>query len=280
MAALDLNISDKDATLIKDIIQAAGIGGHRAIDMAMDLSIVHANHAPLALRMMLAYAQRQDLLGDVIHDLSGITKDLDRRTGKLAGFYPRFTLGYYKDAFNVNPETGIRYGYIKADSLHYDVVDHITFGIGKDLSYEEARKEEEKRLEARAEAIEDEVRITLAERGGSTDREYESVWDKEVEAAYAREGYADRECFIEKQVEDFNQAYQCDEPIHEFEYEGVKGRTSWLGGALHVWVFDSPEVGWYQQCSPCVPRAGNLDQPDDDGVLTYTVPKSWLREES
>ena len=142
---------------------------------------------------------------------------------------------------NQNPETGIRYGIISANSLHPDVIDNLCYGAqATDVRYEEACAD----LEA---AIRHAVSDFLSNR--------------------------QIQHLIAEAIEMFE--HECDEPIHEGKYEGVEYRTTWLGGALHVWIFESPVVGNYQQCSPCVPGAGNLDCPDLDGVVCYDVPKEW-----
>lgn len=140
---------------------------------------------------------------------------------------------------NANPTTGVRYGYISADSLHPEVLDELQ-QRGVNICYQEACEE----LEAA---------IRMAVGDFFSRRETQALVD------YALEIFE----------------YECDEPIHEGEYEGVHYRTSWLGGALHVWIFESPETGHYAECSPCVPGAGNLDCPDLNGVACYDVPKGW-----
>jgi hypothetical protein len=42
---------------------------------------------------------------------------------------------------NVNPETGIAYGYISAQSLDQDLVHNLMYDYGKDLSYQSALEE-------------------------------------------------------------------------------------------------------------------------------------------
>src|SRR5262245_27277795 len=57
------------------------------IDLMMDLSACHANGCPLKLKE-LADADEFNF----IHDIFGIQRHLDRKTGKLTGFFsPRFT---------------------------------------------------------------------------------------------------------------------------------------------------------------------------------------------
>ncbi len=179
---------------------------------------------------------------------------------------------------NTNPKTGIRYGIISANSLNQDLLHELLYHVGTDLDYMEAQKEAQAALEIEAEHIEEEVRIALAEIGGWTEREYEAAWDREVEAAYNRLGFDDREDFIESSLGREMDGYYCEEPKTAFEYQGVTGRTTWLGGAMLVWIFDSPNVSTFDLCSPCVPGACELDSPNPDGYTGYTVPNDWLAE--
>ena len=140
---------------------------------------------------------------------------------------------------NVNPETGIRYGIISANSLDGELVQDLLYYQGEDLSWKEA---------------EEEIKIAMREEGVR-----EEDWDRTLD---------DR----------LGDVY-IDEPIVEGECEGVKFRTSWLGGALHFWIFESPHIGLYSECSPCCPNAGDLDSPNDDGVECYDVPEGWRVDE-
>ena len=124
---------------------------------------------------------------------------------------------------NINKETGVRFGFISANSLHSDVVDDLIFNFGTDLDYEE----------------------------------------------YVKENPED-EC---------GDGYYNDEPDIEGEMEKVKYATSWLGGALHFWIFESPYKTQCALCSPCVPNAGDLDNVGEDYVdVAYDVPKEWRKE--
>ncbi len=147
------------------------------------------------------------------------------------------------NSVNRNPETGIRYGYISANSLHPDVVDTLCYGTqAVDKSYEAACNE----LSAS---------ISMA------------VGD------FLSRGQA--RSLIEYALEMFE--HECEEAIFEGVLDGVQYRTSWLGGALHVWIFDSLRTALFEECGPCVPGAGNLDCPSTDGVLTYDVPFDWRK---
>lgn len=148
---------------------------------------------------------------------------------------------------NRNPETGIRYGYISANSLHYDVLDALQ--AAECVQYKEALDELRHR-----------IYCALAEAG--------------VPAGEARNEVCDEA----ERVFELYYEYP-DEAIHEGELDGVKYRTSWLGGALHIWIFDSPYTGYFDECSPCVPGAGLLTSENPNGGLTYDVPKEWRDED-
>lgn len=180
---------------------------------------------------------------------------------------------------NRDPDTGTRYGYISANSLDPDVVDEMMYGSqATDLTYQQALEELKATIEREAEHIEEEALIALGEVDYAL-RHSDAAQEDAIDAAYTRRGYDDREDFIATRTEQESEHIQIDEPIHEGELDGVQYRTSWLGGALHVWAFESPHTGLYAECSPCVPGAGNLDCPDVDGVLTYDVPADWRASE-
>jgi hypothetical protein len=140
---------------------------------------------------------------------------------------------------NTNPETGVRYGIISAQSLDGDLVDEL-WQYGTDVRWENAV------AEIREAAIKE---------------DFEDV--------------TDREDAVERRIEELGNEWTDDEPIHEFKMDGVRGQTTWLGGAMMVWVFHSPFMGTYRLCSPCVPNCGNLDSPDPDGEECYDVPPEW-----
>jgi hypothetical protein len=143
---------------------------------------------------------------------------------------------------NTNPETGIRYGIISANSLKPDVVEDIRQN-GRDVRWEEASAE----LWAEVKAV-------------CKDKLFDTHSDGVADFAVDRMG----EAWI-----------YDDEPVHEFELDGVKGRTAWLGGALHVYVFESPHTGEFDLGSPCVPNACILESPNKSGFTGYDVPAEW-----
>lgn len=145
---------------------------------------------------------------------------------------------------NVNPETGIRYGILAAHNIDqdwlWDMQNH-----GRDVHFEEAKAE---------------------------------LWAsiKRVCKDYMRDG--DSDFVADQAVECLGENWEDDEPVYEFELQGVKGRTTWLGGAQMVWVFESPFTDTFKLCSPCIPGACDLNSPNPDGYVGYTVPPEWRIE--
>ncbi len=151
---------------------------------------------------------------------------------------------------NVNPETGMRYGIISANSLDPEVVDEIQ-SKGRDVHYEEALKE-----------LDSKISYACRE--------------------YLCSGHIDEVVMLAREL--FDSDYNgSDEPVHEFEidcpgYGPVIGQTTWLGGALMVYIFKSPFQEACDLCSPCVPNCGNLDSRNPDGYQCYDVPADWRAE--
>lgn len=143
---------------------------------------------------------------------------------------------------NVNPETGIRYGIIAAMSLHDEIIDDI-YTRGVDVHWEEAREEMEQGIRNACEGL-------------LHKHDIQAVVDEAHDRMTGDQWYDD-------------------EPVYEFVIDGVKGRTTWLGGALLVWVFESPFLTRTKLCSPCVPNCGDLDSVDDEGEECYDVPPDW-----
>jgi hypothetical protein len=160
---------------------------------------------------------------------------------------------------NVNPETGIRYGVIAAQSLNSDLFDDLTIYRGENESLAEALKELRDAIEAEAHEVEE----TFADTGKSWADTKWSDWDDYVESQYERR----------------SEGVEIDEPVYSGTYEGVKYRVGWLGGAQIVWILESPETTHADLCSPCVPNAGNLDSRSPNGFECYDVPKGWLCSE-
>ena len=69
-----------------------------------------------------------------------------------------------------------------------------------------------------------------------------------------------------------------DEPDVSGTYEEVSYATSYLGGVLNFWIFESPHITQAAtSCGICVPGAGNLDNLTGS-VTCYDVPADWRCE--
>jgi len=154
---------------------------------------------------------------------------------------------------NYNPETGISFGVIAISSIDGDIAADLwdlAYAAEYDRFFSEHQNAEIRRLDGNPDDIDPELRDEwLAEHG--------------------RSGWQD-------DLPDFI----VDEPEGEFVYMGVTVRVSSLGGATIVFVVESPVIGYYPACSPCIPGAGNLDDEpgdeNDQGVEhCYDIPADW-----
>lgn len=81
----------------------------------------------------------------------------------------------------------------------------------------------------------------------------------------------------ESAVQRFWDQYEDYEPEISGTLDGVKYRTSWLGGALNFFILESPHTtDKARLASPCVPNAAILDSLDGS-VTGYNVPDDWRR---
>lgn len=178
---------------------------------------------------------------------------------------------------NYNPETGIRYGTIYLNNLDPDVANDLWMN-GKNVSEENAYAELKSEIERDANAIEEEVVIAISESDHAM-LSSERFVENEIEAAYARLGYADRDDYVDTRLELESENIQIEEPNISGTSEGVEYSISWLGGAPLLWVFESPIISKARLCSPCVPNAGDLDSLDDDGYECYGIPADWYAKD-
>jgi len=184
---------------------------------------------------------------------------------------------------NTNPTTGIRYGVIAGNSLNTYVLDDLFHGDGAvDLSWQDAMAQLKSELNMEADLIEEEAEDGFHERHDPREQ-LESL----IDAAYDKRGYPDRDSFIDGEFEKRSQDIDISEPTIEGEYDGVKYRISWLGGAPLVWVLEGPTGYCRSLCSPCVPNAADLDSGFEESPRSeiaealypwqcYVVPADWL----
>lgn len=180
---------------------------------------------------------------------------------------------------NTNLATGIRYGVMALNNLHPDLVHELWYGPGAtDLSYQAAVRDIEADWERKADDIEEECSLAVSERDGNmTEADREKLLHDEIEAAYERLGFQDREDYIECNREMQCQGLEIQEPTIEGQYEGVKYTILWLGGSPLLYITESPVVVLVRSlCSPCVPNAGDLDSGLDlDGYPCYGPLPGW-----
>jgi hypothetical protein len=149
---------------------------------------------------------------------------------------------------NINPDTGIAYGYISANALDSELVTEL-MNCGNNLTASEAYSAWEKEKIAHLQVNNPKMSDTEAkEETGLSSHEF---WE----------------------------TYEDYEPTIEGTKDGVNYRTSWIGGALNFFIFSSPHITQNARlASPCVPNAGILDTLDG-GITSYNVPDDWRRVE-
>ena len=150
---------------------------------------------------------------------------------------------------NINTKTNIPFGYIAASALDSDVLVELLYGRGAvDLSYQAALDE-----------ADEQASVEAAERGFD-------------------HGSPDWERFCARRTCELMNDYECDEPSIKGSYQNVTYASSWLGGALNFWIFESPVTTTKaRRASPCVPGAAILDTLDGT-EFGYDVPADWRAE--
>jgi DNA-directed RNA polymerase subunit RPC12/RpoP len=151
---------------------------------------------------------------------------------------------------NVNRETGIRYGVISQNSINLDCTDEFEQDYGEP---------------------------TCPECGNTVvPLDHETV-PEDIEAwqNYSKHGCDDYACVNCKHTLDSSDVFS-DEPLgFNYSREGYK-LTNCLDS--DIFVLESPYYTFAQFCSPCVPGAGNLDNPMPDGAKTYCLGHDWFED--
>ena len=87
------------------------------------------------------------------------------------------------------------------------------------------------------------------------------------------------ECELEDIDEsEFFDNYDSDYAKYEYNENGLHLIASNINGYFEVTVLKSPHVVKCRLCSPCVPNAGDLSSPDENGFETYALPVDAMRE--
>ena len=81
---------------------------------------------------------------------------------------------------------------------------------------------------------------------------------------------------------------QCKKTFQSYEVYGEEaiGFTYEMNGYIltdcldtDIMIIKSPYYTYAQFCSPCVPGAGNLDNPMEEGIKTYCLGADWFEDE-
>jgi hypothetical protein len=160
----------------------------------------------------------------------------------------------------------------------------------KDLSYEAAYAEAKAEAEHKYAGLVEEASIAASEAGADREGDFDAeAWEEKWFDLYGHEH--DPEIFVERELEQFSDMCQIEEPTIEGKLDGVKYHISWLGGAPILFVFEGPLGCAENLCSPCVPGAADLDSGftldtefeedyvPDTGYSCYCVPREWIDKE-
>jgi hypothetical protein len=86
----------------------------------------------------------------------------------------------------------------------------------------------------------------------------------------------DYACHTCKRTFDSEDAFGDEPAGYSYEGEGYK-LTDCLDS--DIFILKSPYYTFAQFCSPCVPGAGNLDNPCTDGPKTYALGHDWFEDQ-
>lgn len=154
---------------------------------------------------------------------------------------------------NYNEKTGIPYGVISGNNVP-DLADDI-FSSGDSLTYAAWKQE-------LGEKISGAIRGAIDDYTTRAETIVKSLDIAEIVDSLLDSGLGDD--------------YQQEEEEYEYSYDTPNGKVSlllgWLGGASIIWVIDSPWFANTAHCSPCVPGAGDLDSPVENGLECYCLP--------
>lgn len=179
---------------------------------------------------------------------------------------------------NINPETGIPYGVALANN-YPDLYETIT-EKGTNLSYEAWNTQ-----------ISDKIVMSLIGQYPYTDLreipELQIIEDSDLynivqEYQEQREQHNFRvsdfvnDWIISEHGCEIDSCYSDDEEEYAYVDESFNMfMLRYIGGAAHIWVIKSDRIVSCRECSPCIPNAGDLDSPDDQGMDCYGIPTQY-----
>jgi hypothetical protein len=203
---------------------------------------------------------------------------------------------------NINSKTGIAYGVLQGNSVPF-LLDDIQSN-GTDNKWEEYKKELDDRISDLLMELykkwqdgqpfpEGEFEQEVVNRFRSLVKDYHhnpkrivpDDFPADIIPIFTQGDVPDaesiREEFLDRGLNDID---DCSDSFdYDYEYETdhgpVKLTTGTLGGAILIWVLESPWVAEVRVCSPCVPNAGDLDSPHEGGMVCYCLPPDDMPEE-
>ncbi len=146
---------------------------------------------------------------------------------------------------NVNRETGIHYGVISQHSVPYEYQDDFEQDYGS---------------------------ATCGQCGNPAIDSADVPKELQRQLWYKGQDYACIQC---ERTFWSDQAFSEESLGFTYERDGYK-LTNCLDS--DIFVLESPFYTFTQFCSPCVPGAGNLDTPLEDGVKTYCLGHDWFED--
>ena len=160
-------------------------------------------------------------------------------------------IDYGRGQTNIDTTTGIRYGVICQHSVMPEALDDV-FTQGDDLSFAAWKKD----LTAK-------IRAAIADAADDCTCRNEDIADE-----FAGD-------IADRIVEESD--YDSSESIYRYERDGYVIENS--PSLMCLMILKSPYKTRAAFCSPCVPGAGDLDSPRDDGAETYCLGADWFEDE-
>lgn len=205
---------------------------------------------------------------------------------------------------NINPKSGVPYGVIKADKVPW-LIDEIQ-AHGHNVSraaYEDAVRDSLRApladfdadavpagtAEARKAWITEWFTVQFKKRCDVSSRCLPGLVEIVLEHMDLDSATFDIEECVEAGFEHYANRGELDSGSDDgdeytYEADGFKYLTGTLGGATLIWVVESPFVTYCKQCSPCVPNAGDLDNPTEDvnsNTWAYCpAPADWVSKDN
>ena len=101
-----------------------------------------------------------------------------------------------------------------------------------------------------------------------------------------RYGVISVQSVLPEAMDDFIPVYD-DNPNDQESYDDIPAYYEYLNDgydlrftpdSTFIWVSKSPYITECKFCSPCVPGAGDLDNPIIGGIKTYCLDSSWFED--